>query len=111
MSIKTIKRNMNTKLGKALKRLVGEETGAVMMEYVILAVLVAAAVTAAVIYFGNTQKNMIAVAGDAAAGNTANAEVRAEDARKKQDQGVNYANQSAKRFKNTTKGDTDATTK
>lgn len=44
----------NTKLGRALARLVGEDAGAVMMEYVILAVLIAAAAVVAIAYFGRT---------------------------------------------------------
>ena len=45
---------MNSKFGKLLRRLVGEETGAVMMEYVIVAVLIAAAAVIAVAVFGKT---------------------------------------------------------
>ena len=45
---------MNSKFGKILRRLVGEEAGAVMMEYVILAVLIAAAAVVAIAYFGRT---------------------------------------------------------
>ena len=45
---------MNTKAGRMLRRLVGEETGAVMMEYFILAVLIAAAAVVAIAYFGRT---------------------------------------------------------
>lgn len=45
---------MNSKFGKILRRLAGEEAGAVMMEYVILAVLIAAAAVIAIAYFGKT---------------------------------------------------------
>ena len=45
---------MNSKFGKILRRLVGEEAGAVMMEYVIIAVLIAAACVVAIAYFGRT---------------------------------------------------------
>ena len=41
-----------TVLGRTLCRLAGDRTGAVMMEYVILGVLIAAAATLAAIYFG-----------------------------------------------------------
>ena len=41
-----------TALGRTLCRLAGDRTGAVMMEYVILGVLIAAAATLAAIYFG-----------------------------------------------------------
>ena len=99
----------NPKLARILRRLLGEEVGATMMEYVILAVMIAAAVTAAAIYFGNSAKNQMEVAGDAMVGNTKNAEVRSESSRDQQDAGVTKANASATRFKKTTGGDTDAT--
>ena len=98
----------NTKLARILRRLLGEEVGATMMEYVILAVMIAAAVTAAAIYFGNSAKNQMQVAGDAMVGNTKNAETRSENARTQQDTGVTFGNTSAARFKKTTEGDTDA---
>jgi Flp pilus assembly pilin Flp len=41
-----------TAFGRMLCRLAGDRTGAVMMEYVILGVLIAAAATLAAIYFG-----------------------------------------------------------
>ena len=44
----------NSKFGKFLRRVVGEDAGAVMMEYVILAVLIAAAAVVAIAYFGRT---------------------------------------------------------
>jgi len=47
-----IRRAKRTMLGRTLCRLAGDQAGAVLMEYVILGVLVAAAVTLAVIYFG-----------------------------------------------------------
>ena len=99
---------MNNKLARVLRRLLGEETGATMMEYVILAVMIAAAVTAAAIYFGNSAKNQMQVAGDAMVGNTKNAEVRSENSRDQQDAGVTMGNTAAARFKKTTEGDTDA---
>lgn len=42
----------NSKLKKVLCRLAGDRAGGVMMEYVILAVLIAAAAVVAVMYFG-----------------------------------------------------------
>ncbi len=44
----------NSFVGKLLRRLAGEEKGAVMMEYVIVAVLIAAACVVAVAMFGKT---------------------------------------------------------
>ena len=55
-------------LGRVFCRLVGEDRGAVMMEYVIVAVLIAAAVAAAVAYFGQDIAEMFGVAGKAATG-------------------------------------------
>ncbi|MEI8044752.1 MAG: hypothetical protein WCL11_25295 [Verrucomicrobiota bacterium] len=43
-----------TKLGRTLCRLAGDRTGAVLMEYVILGVLIAAAATLAAIFFGKS---------------------------------------------------------
>lgn len=43
-----------TRLGRMFCRLAGDRTGAVMMEYVILGVMIAAATTLAVIFFGKT---------------------------------------------------------
>lgn len=59
---------MNSKFGKLLRRLVGEETGAVMMEYVILAVLIAAAAVVAIAYFGKTVTSEANVAATAMTG-------------------------------------------
>ena len=65
----TLKQKMKKSvLGRAFCRLVGEDRGAVMMEYVIVAVLIAAAVAAAVAYFGQDLVGMFGVAGKAATG-------------------------------------------
>ena len=48
--------------GKLLRRFLGEEKGAVMMEYVIIAVLIAAAVVVAVIMFGKNVSSEMNVA-------------------------------------------------
>jgi Flp pilus assembly pilin Flp len=50
------------KTKKVLCRLAGDRTGGVMMEYVILAVLIAAAVVVAVAMFGRTIVGMFGVA-------------------------------------------------
>ena len=49
-----LQRWKKTWLGKALCRIAGEEKGAVMMEYVIVAVLIAGACVVAVAMFGKT---------------------------------------------------------
>ena len=48
----TIDRAKRTRLGRFFCRLAGEERGAVMMEYVVLGVMVVAAVVALVMLFG-----------------------------------------------------------
>ena len=47
-----LKRAKSTLFGRILCRLVGEQTGAVMMEYVVIGVLVVAAAVAMVLVFG-----------------------------------------------------------
>ena len=92
----------NTKIGRIVCRLLGEETGATMMEYVILAVMIAAAVTAAAIYFGNAAKHQMNVAGDAMTGKTGSAEQRAQSSMDIHSAEANAAHESANKFKKTT---------
>ena len=65
MKKKTIQRIKNSKFGRLLCRIVGEDTGAVMMEYVLVAMLIAAATVAAVAYFGRDTQGMFGVLGRA----------------------------------------------
>ena len=59
MKQKRLERMKHSRLGRFLCRVMGETQGAVMMEYVIIAVLIAAAVVVAVIMFGkNVSKEM-----------------------------------------------------
>ena len=90
----------NTKIARLLRRLFGEETGATMMEYVILAVMIAAAVTAAAIYFGNATKNQMKVAGQAMTGDSAKAEASSESSRTIVETEAGSAHTAAKRFSN-----------
>ena len=76
-----IKRIANSQFGRVLKRIVGEETGAVLMEYVILAVMIAAAAVVAVIYFGQTAAKQTVAATDAMAGQSGNAVSKANEAK------------------------------
>ena len=55
-----LKRAKATLAGRILCRILGEETGAVLMEYVVLGVLIVAAVVAAVMMFGETIKDAFA---------------------------------------------------
>ena len=91
-------KNNNTKLARVPRRLFGEETGATMMEYVILAVMIAAAVTAAAIYFGNSAKNQMQVAGDAMVGETDKSGAKAESSRQIQLDTAQKAHTAAQRY-------------
>lgn len=66
---------MKSKMKKVLCRLLGDRAGGVMMEYVILAVLIAAAAVVAVMYFGrgvvtNMSTSTHAMAGESASAST-----------------------------------------
>lgn len=68
--MRIVERARKSLVGRAICRLLGEERGAVMMEYVIVAVLIAAAAVAAVSYFGKDIVAMFNVAGKAATGDS-----------------------------------------
>jgi Flp pilus assembly pilin Flp len=72
--IRTAKR---TRLGRVVCRLAGNQTGAVLMEYVILGVLIAAAATLAVIYFGKEITTAFTTMTHATAGRVDNAKTSA----------------------------------
>lgn len=66
-----ITRVQNSRFGKIVRRIAGEESGQAMMEYVLIAVLVAAATAVAVWYFGRaTQKELGVATAAVAAQNT-----------------------------------------
>jgi len=70
---------------KMLCRLMGDRAGGVMMEYVILAVLIAAAVVVAVAMFGKTLVGMFDVAGKGATTRHSDAKSALEETRGEQD--------------------------
>lgn len=72
-----------TRLGRLVCRLMGEEQGAVMMEYVIIAVLIAAACVVAVAMFGKTIVGMFDSAAKGATGDHSGAKT-AQDATRTQ---------------------------
>ena len=63
-----VARAKSTFVGRIVCRVLGEETGAVMMEYVVVATLIAAAVAAGAWFFGKDLMNMFGTAGRAATG-------------------------------------------
>ena len=64
-----VERAKKSFVGKAVCRVMGEESGAVMMEYVIVAVMIAAAVMVGAWFFGKDIMNMFGVSGQAVTGN------------------------------------------
>lgn len=78
---------------KALCRLAGNKSGGVMMEYVILAVLIAAAVVVAVAMFGKTIVGMFDVAGKGATAREQTAKSALEETRSTQDADAQKAKQ------------------
>lgn len=55
-----LKKATNSFVGRILRRLLGEEKGAVMMEYIVVGLLIAAACIVAVGVFGNMTSGMFA---------------------------------------------------
>ncbi len=92
MSSKTrLERMQASRIGRIITRLLGEERGAVMMEYVILAVLIAAAAVVAVAMFGKTIVGMFDTAGKGATGDHSGAKQALEDTRTTQEQDATKA--------------------
>ena len=76
---------------KVLCRMLGDRTGGVMMEYVILAVLIAAAVVVAVAMFGKTLVGMFDVAGKGATTRHTEAKSTLDTTRETQDSDADKA--------------------
>lgn len=68
MRKKRLERMKHSRMGRFICRMLGETRGAVMMEYVIVAVLIAAACVVAVAMFGKTIVGMFDVAAKGASG-------------------------------------------
>ena len=73
-TLSIVERAKKSFVGKIVCRVMGEETGAVMMEYVIVAVLIAAACAVGVWFFGKDIMNMFGVAGAAVTANDTRAQ-------------------------------------
>ena len=54
-----LKKATNSFVGRVLRRLLGEENGAVMMEYIVVGLLIAAACVVAVSFFGHQITGML----------------------------------------------------
>lgn len=81
------------KTQRVLRRLIGDRAGGVMMEYVILAVLIAAAVVVAVAMFGKTIVGMFDVAGKGATTRHSEAKSSLDSTRSTQDSDAQKAEQ------------------
>lgn len=86
-----LERMKRSRLGRVAIRLFGDEKGAVMMEYVILAVLIAAAAVVAVAMFGKTIVGMFDVAGKGATGDHSGAKTTLDQTQVEQDQSAQDA--------------------
>ena len=103
MKNKTIQRIKSSKFGRFLCRIVGEDTGAVMMEYVLVAMLIAAATVAAVAYFGRDTQGMFGTLGRAIWGDSTGAQANITQGKqdtinnntKAQQEGGNYSSLSS----------------
>ena len=83
----------NTRIGRIVCRVLGEEKGAVAMEYVILAVLIAAAIVVAVAVFGKTIVGMFDVAGKGASAQHTEAKSTLDNVQQEQQSGAQQASQ------------------
>lgn len=90
MNVRAIK---NSRFGRLVTRVLGEEKGAVAMEYVILAVLIAAAIVVAVAVFGKTIVGMFDVAGKGASAQHTEAKSTLDKVQQDQATGAEQASQ------------------
>ena len=107
-----VERAKKSFVGRIVCRLAGEEKGAVMMEYVIVAVMIAAAVAMGAYFFGKDILNMFGVAGAAATGDNTAAESQTTSAKAGAAAGHNAATTHNKSFPSAsdeTTGDISAT--
>lgn len=87
----TIQRAKRTMLGRLACRLLGDQTGAVLMEYVVLGVLIVAAVVAAVMMFGGSIKDALATMGRAIWGQPEAVRQSSDDGRENTKNGIEAA--------------------
>jgi len=76
-----------TRAGRLIKRLLGDTAGGVLMEYVVLGLLIVAAVAGAVIMFGDSIKNGLKTMTSVTTGQATKAQADAQAARDAQTAG------------------------
>lgn len=95
--IRLMKKAANSFAGRALRRLLGEEKGLVMMEYIIVGLLIAAVAVVAVAAFGNYASELFGVIGSAMGGKSTVARAQLDAADKKHDKNRDTAKDHATR--------------
>lgn len=90
MKIRNLKK---TRFGRFVCHVLGDEKGAVAMEYVVLAVLIAAAIVVAVAVFGKTIVGMFDVAGKGASAQHTEAKSTLDKVQEEQKSGAEQASQ------------------
>ncbi|MBE6372677.1 MAG: hypothetical protein IJH79_07315 [Lentisphaeria bacterium] len=90
MKIRNLKK---TRFGRFVCQVLGNEKGAVAMEYVVLAVLIAAAIVVAVAVFGKTIVGMFDVAGKGASAQHTEAKSTLDKVQEEQKSGAEQASQ------------------
>ena len=93
MKSRRLNRWKNSFAGQVLCRVLGEEKGAVMMEYVIVAVLIAAACVVAVAMFGKTIVGMFDVAAKGATGDHSGAKTSLDQTQQTQNTDASKASE------------------
>ena len=99
-----LKKAANSFAGRVLRRLAGEEKGAVMMEYIVIALLIAAVAVVAVGYFGNSITNVFGVLTQVTAAKPTNASAQMTVIKGQAD----TANANSTTHQNTMHNDTNA---
>lgn len=87
-----LRKATNSFVGRALRRLMGEEKGLVMMEYIVIGLLIVTAAVVIVGAFGGAINNMFAVMGNAVIGHPTEARSQLDDGRKNFSDDVTKAN-------------------
>ena len=99
MSKKNLMKAKNSFLGRVLRRLLGEEKGAVMMEYIVIALLIAAVAVVAVSAFGGYASELFGTIGHAMGGRS----TAARDSLSKADTTFKTDSEKAKDHRNKTR--------
>ena len=95
----------NTRLGRGLARFLGDVRGAVAMEYIVIALLIGAAVVALVMVFGGNIRNMFAKTNDVMTSTTVSDVQSAGTAHRQEQNALHKKNDDAVKAGDTLGGD------